>query len=159
MAGPLLFRTSADLVNMIFAAMLVCSVIMIIVEFYGIRVFSKIIDVPREILYPVVLAICVVAAYANNRQMFDVWLLLVFGILGFLMSKFGLPRACFVMGLVLGSNIETNLRRALQLSKGSFAPFFTRPVSCILLIITFAIIVRSVATRVKDSRAAAKEEK
>ncbi len=158
-AGPLLFRTSADLVNMIFAAMLVCSVIMIIVEFYGIRVFSKIIDVPREILYPVVLAICVVAAYANNRQMFDVWLLLVFGILGFLMSKFGLPRACFVMGLVLGNNIETNLRRALQLSKGSFAPFFTRPVSCILLIITFAIIVRSVATRVKDSRAAAKEEK
>lgn len=159
-AGPLLFRTSGDLVNLIFAAMLVCSVIMIIVEFYGIRIFSKIIDVPREILYPTVLTICVVAAYANNKQMFDVYLLLVFGILGFLMSKFGLPRACFVMGLVLGTNIETNLRRALQLSKGSFVPFFTRPVSCILLIITFALIIRTIYTQTKalKEKSTAKKE-
>lgn len=156
-AGPLLFRTSGDLVNLIFAAMLVCSVIMIIVKFYGIRIFSKIIEVPREILYPVVLAICVVASFAENRQMFDVWLLLVFGILGFIMSKFGLPHACIVMGLVLGANVETNLRRALQLSQGSFAPFFTRPVSCILLIITFAIVVRTIWTQVKSAKAAKKE--
>lgn len=151
-AGPLLFKTSGDLVNLIFAAMLVCSVIMLIVEFFGIRVFSKIIDVPREILYPVVLTICVVAAFANNKQIFDVWLLLVFGIIGFLMSKFGLPRACFVMGLVLGTNIETNLRRALQLSKGSFVPFFTRPISCVLLIITFVIVVRTIWVQVKGRK-------
>ena len=142
-AGPLLFKTSADLVNLIFAAMFVSSVIMILVEFYGIRIFSRIIDVPKEILYPVVLTICVVASFAENKTMFDVKLLLFFGIIGFLMSKFHLPRACFVMGLVLGANIETNLRRALQLSRGSFAPFFTRPISCILLIITFVIIVRT----------------
>ena len=107
-----------------------------------------------EILYPVVLTICVVASFAENRQMFDVWLLLVFGILGFIMSKFGLPRACFVMGLVLGANVETNLRRALQLSQGSFTSFFTRPVSCILLIITFAIVVRTIWTQVKSAKAA-----
>ena len=142
-AGPLLFKTSADLVNLIFAAMFVSSVIMILVEFYGIRIFSRIIDVPKEILYPVVLTICVVASFAENKTLFDVKLLLFFGIIGFLMSKFRLPRACFVMGLVLGTNIETNLRRALQLSRGSFAPFFTRPISCILLIITFVIIVRT----------------
>ena len=142
-AGPLLFKTSADLVNLIFAAMFVSSVIMILVEFYGIRIFSRIIDVPKEILYPVVLTICVVASFAENKTLFDVKLLLFFGIIGFLMSKFHLPRACFVMGLVLGTNIETNLRRALQLSRGSFAPFFTRPISCILLIITFVIIVRT----------------
>lgn len=70
-AGPLLFKTSGDLVNLIFAAMILCAVIMLVVEFFGIRIFAKIIEVPREILYPVVLTICVVAAFANNRQMFD----------------------------------------------------------------------------------------
>ena len=154
-AGPLLFKTSADLVNLIFAAMFVSSVIMIIVEFYGIRIFSKIIEVPKEILYPVVLTICIVASFAENKSIFDVKLLLFFGIIGFLMSKFQMPRACFVMGLVLGTNVETNLRRALQLSKGSFAPFFTRPVSCVLLLITAAIIVRTVWVQLKPAKAAA----
>lgn len=68
------------------------------------------------------------------------------------MGKFKLPRACFVLGFVLGSNVETNLRRALQLSRGSFAPFFTRPVSCILLIITFVLIVRAVWKQVRKPK-------
>ena len=152
-AGPLLFTTSGNLVNLIFAAMFACSLIMIVVEFFGIRIFSKIIDVPREILYPVVLAICIVAAYANNRTMFDVWLLFVFGVLGFLMAKFKIPRACFVLGLVLGENIETNLRRAIQLGHGSFEEFFTRPISCVLLIISFVIIARTIYVQVRSSRA------
>lgn len=152
-AGPLLFKTSADLVNLIFAAMILCACIMLIVEFFGIRVFAKIIEVPREMLYPVVLAICVVAAYANNRTMFDVWTLLICGIVGFLMAKFKLPRACFVLGFVLGINIETNLRRALQLSRGSFVPFFTRPISCVLLLLTFVLVIRAVWKQVQKLKA------
>lgn len=151
-AGPLLFKTSGDLVNLIFAAMILCAFIMLIVEFFGIRIFAKIIAVPREILYPVVLAICIVAAYANNRSMFDVWTLLICGIIGFMMAKFKLPRACFVLGFVMGTNIETNLRRALQLSRGSFVPFFTRPISCVLLILTFALIARAVLKQVHKEK-------
>lgn len=152
-AGPLLFKTSGDLVNLIFAAMILCSVIMLFVEFFGIRIFSKIIEVPREMLYPVVLTVCVVAAFANNRMMFDVWTLLACGIIGFLMAKFKLPRACFVLGFVLGTNVETNLRRALQLSRGSFVPFFTRPISCVLLIITFVLVIRAVWKQFKKPEA------
>lgn len=148
-AGPLLFRSNAELVNLIFAAMILCSFIMLFVEFFGIRVFAKIIEVPREMLYPVILAICVVAAFANNRTMFDVWTLLFCGFVGFMMSKFKLPRSCFVLGLVLGTNIETNLRRALQLSRGSFVPFFTRPISCLLLLLTFGLIIGAVWKQVK----------
>ena len=154
-AGPLLFKTSGDLVNLVFAAMILCSIIMLVVEFFGIRIFAKIIEVPREILYPVVLTICVVAAFANNRTMFDVWTLLICGIIGFMMAKFKLPRACFVLGFVLGTNVETNLRRALQLSRGSFVPFFTRPISCVLLLITFALVIRAVWKQFQ--RASAKE--
>lgn len=150
-AGPLLFKTNGDLVYLIFAALIVCSAIMLIIEFYGIRIFVKALDIPREILYPAVLTICVVGAYANNSNMFDVWVLLGFGILGFIMSKTGLPRANFVLGLVLGQLLETNLRRALQLSRGSFMPFITRPISILLLIISLLIIISAIFTQNKKS--------
>lgn len=149
-SGPLLFRTSGALVNLIFAAMIVSSLIMVIIEFWGIPIFSKIIEVPREILYPVVLAVCVVAAFATNRVMFDVWCLLGFGIFGFLLSKFNFPRAGFIMGLVLGKQVETNLRRALQQSRGDFSPFFTHPVSCILLLGAFFLIASTIYQQIRQ---------
>ena len=143
-AGPMLFKTSGELVYLIFAALILCSVIMVIIEFYGIKFIVKALDVPREILYPVVITICIVGAYASNNNMFDVWTLLVFGILGFLMAKVKLPRACFVLGFVLGTLVETNLRRAVQLSRGSITPFFTRPISAVLLAVTLILILRTV---------------
>lgn len=149
-AGPLLFKTSGPLVYTVFAAMIVCAFVMLLVEFFGIPIFAKIIDVPRQILFPVVLVICAVAAFANNRTMFDVWALLLFGIFGVLMAKFDFPRTAFILGLVLGSSLETNLRRALQLSRGSFIPFFTRPVSCVLLVLAFILIGSAVVKQIRD---------
>ncbi|MCI8423146.1 MAG: Tat pathway signal protein [Lawsonibacter sp.] len=148
-AGPLLFKTSGPLVYTVFAAMIVCAFVMLLVEFFGIPIFAKIIDVPRQILFPVVLVVCAVAAFANNRTMFDVWALLLFGIFGVLMAKFDFPRTAFILGLVLGSSLETNLRRALQLSRGSFAPFFTRPVSCVLLVLAFLLIGSAIVKQVR----------
>ena len=152
-AGPLLFKTSGDLVYTVFAAMIVCACVMLVVEFFGIPIFAKIIDVPRQILFPVVLVICAVSAFANNRTMFDVWALLFFGVFGVLMSKFDFPRTSFILGLVLGSSLETNLRRALQLSRGSFLPFITRPVSCILLLVAFTIIISAIVKQVRELKA------
>ena len=149
-AGPLLFKTSGPLVYTVFAAMIVCSIIMLIVEFFGIPVFAKVIDVPRQILFPVVLVICVVAAFSNNKIMFDCWMLLFFGIMGVVLGKFTFPRTPMILGLVLGQNLETNLRRALQLSRGSFAPFFTRPVSCILLCLGLFFIISAIVRQFVD---------
>lgn len=149
-AGPLLFRTSGPLVYTVFAAMIVCAFVMLLVEFFGIPIFSKIIDVPRQILFPVVLVICAVAAFANNRTMFDVWALLFFGVFGVLMAKFDFPRTAFILGLVLGTSLETNMRRALQLSRGSFVPFFTRPVSCVLLLVGFGFIISAVVRNIRE---------
>ena len=149
-AGPLLFRTSGPLVYTVFAAMIVCTLVMLLVEFFGIPIFAKIIDVPRQILFPVVLVICAVAAFANNRTMFDVWALLFFGVFGVVMAKFNFPRTAFILGLVLGTSLETNMRRALQLSRGSFVPFFTRPVSCVLLLVGFAFIISAIVRNIRD---------
>ena len=65
------------------------------------------------------------------------------------MAKFDFPRTAFILGLVLGSSLETNLRRALQLSRGSFAPFFTRPVSCVLLVLAFLLIGSAIVKQVR----------
>ena len=155
-AGPLLFTTSGDLVYTVFAAMIFCAVVMLFVEFFGIPVFAKVIDVPRQILFPVVTVICAVAAFANNRTITDVWILLFFGILGVVMGKFKLPGTALILGLVLGNSLETNMRRALQLSRGSFTPFFTRPVSCVLLLVAFFIIGSAIYKQVRDMLAAKK---
>ena len=149
-AGPLLFKTSGPLVYTVFAAMIVCSVIMLVVEFFGIPIFAKVIDVPRQILFPVVLVICVVAAFSNNKIMFDCWMLLFFGIMGVVVGKFNFPRTPMILGLVLGKNLETNLRRALQLSKGDWSPFFTRPVSCILLVLGLFFILSAIVRQFVD---------
>ena len=125
---------------------------MIVVEFFGIRIFSKIIDVPREILYgragylhcgrlcqqPHYVR-CVAAVCVRRT--------------GFLNGEVQDSTRCFVLGLVLGENIETNLRRAIQLGHGSFEEFFTRPISCVLLIISFVIIARTIYVQVRSSRA------
>ncbi len=143
-AGPLLFRTSGELVYLIFAALIISSIIMVVVEFYGIKYLVKALEIPREILFPVVLTVCVVGAYATNNNMFDVWVLLGFGIFGYLMDRVKMPRACLVLGFVLGTLIETNLRRAVQLSRGSFIPFLQRPITVVLLAVSLFVIFRTV---------------
>lgn len=143
-AGPMLFTTSADLVYTIFVALLICTVLMLIIEFCGLRLFTKALLVPKGMLLPMVLTICMVGAFASGNKMFNVWTMLIFGIIGFSCSKLGVPRAPMVLGFVLGEMVETNFRRAMQLSQGSFVPFFTRPVSCVLLVIALVVLTISI---------------
>ncbi|MBS7527597.1 tripartite tricarboxylate transporter permease [Fusibacter paucivorans] len=140
-AGPLLFKTSADLVYLIFAAMLVCSILMIVIEYYGIAFFLQAMKIPKGMLLPIIVMLSSVGAYASGNNMFNLWTVVIFGIVGFVFGKIGFPVAPFILGAVLGPNIESNLRRALQLSRASFMPFITRPVSLILLLLSLAVII------------------
>ncbi len=134
--GPLLFSRNADLVYTIFAALCVASILMLVYEFYGLRFFVQMLRVPRHILMPIVFTLCVVGAYGLSSRIFDVAAIIVFGLVGYMFSTFKIPAAPFILGFILGPMAEVNLRRGLQLSKGSFMPFLNRPVSLIFLIIT-----------------------
>jgi putative tricarboxylic transport membrane protein len=149
--GPLLFITQGPLVYTIFAALLVSTVMMLFMEFYGLRIFIKLLDVPKHILLPIILVLCVVGAFGLSNRVFDVWSILLFGLLGYAFVKGGLPPAPFIIGFILGPMAETNLRRGMMLSDNNFLAFLQNPIAAVFLSLAVAFIAWHVysAMRVK----------
>lgn len=148
--GPLLFENNGVLVFAIFTALLLSNIFMLISEFGGMRLFVKILAVPKYILLPIVLTLCVIGSYGLNNRMFDVWTMLFFGILGFAMKKFDIPATPLLLGFILGPIIETELRRGLMRSQGSFLPFFTEPISGVILVLTIIVVLLSVLRTIRS---------
>ncbi|WP_434608710.1 tripartite tricarboxylate transporter permease [Pseudomonas sp. D2-30] len=155
--GPLLFISQAPLVYTIFAALILASVMMLVLEFYGLRMFIKLLAVPKHILLPIILVLCVVGAFGLNSRIFDVWAVLLFGLLGYGFVKSGLPIAPFIIGFILGPMAETNLRRGLMLSDGNFSGFLANPISAGFLILAAASISWHLVTVIRQKKSAAIE--
>ena len=150
--GPLLFQNNGPLVYGIFAACLIANVFMLLMEYLGIKVFARVLTVPKHILLPIIMVLCVVGAFGVNNRLFDVWAVLLFGIVAYLLEKGGFPLPPIILGFILGPTIETNLRRGLMQSEGSIAPFFTHPISLAFLIITMIVIVLAVRKELRARR-------
>ena len=147
-AGPLLFVKNGDVVYGIFAACMVCSLFMLIIEFVGIRGFVQLLKIPKHILMPLILVLCCVGAYATNNRIFDVQSIILFGMVGYLFHKFKLPTTPFVLCFLIGSMLETYLRRGIMLYK-SFGAFFTRPIFCVFFFVSIIIVIWSVYKEMK----------
>ena len=134
--GPMIMIEQPDFIYSV-AAMLILATIGIAI--FGLsltRVFVLILKVPRELLMPVVFTLCVIGPYALTQRLFDVWVMLFFGLTGFLLRRMNYPMAPLVLGIILGTLLDKSLRRGLILTNGELAPFFTRPIS-----LTFALII------------------
>lgn len=157
--GPLLFQNQAEVVYGIFAAMLIASVVMLFMEFFGLRVFVKLLSIPKYILLPCVFVLCVVGAYALKNNMSQVIACLVFGALGFTFKKFNVPSTPFILGFILGPLAEVNYRRGMMRTGGNFTPFLTSPISAIFLGIALLVLVmnliKPIRVRKKAEKAAA----
>lgn len=130
--GPLLFDTNPQLVYVCFAGLFFAVLFMVVLEYFGIRVFTKVLQIKEYILLPIIVMLCAVGAFASNNRIFDVVWLIVFGLVGYGMGKFNYPLGPMIIGFILGKNTETNLRRALMASEtGSIGTLFT-PISCVL---------------------------
>ncbi len=110
--GPLMFQDNIDLIYALFAGMIVASAALFVTGSFAIRHFARIADIPRHILMPMVLMFCVFGSFAVQNQMFDVLVMLAFGVLGFLMTRVGMAAAPFLIGFILGPLFEDNLRRS-----------------------------------------------
>ncbi len=158
--GPLLFQNQAEIVYGIFAAMLLCSVIMLFMEFFGLRVFVKLLSIPKYILLPCVFVLCVIGAYALKNNMSQVYACLIFGAIGFAFKKFDVPTTPFILGFILGPLAEVNYRRGMIRTKGDFLPFLTSPISAVFLAIAVLVLVmyalKPVLAKRKAAKAAAK---
>src|SRR5215207_10502321 len=142
--GPNLMLQTPEFFYQIIAMLLIADMSKL---FYGltlVRPLLWILLVPRERLMPVVFVLCVVGAYAITSRVFDIYVMLFFGFLGFILRELKFPMAPLILGLVLGDLLEKNLTRGLVLSGGSIAPFFTRPMSGALAAITIFSILWSI---------------
>ncbi|HZO03346.1 MAG TPA: tripartite tricarboxylate transporter permease [Burkholderiales bacterium] len=142
-SGPLFISQNAPLAYGMFAAYILAHPLVLILLFFGVRWVLRIVIVPKSILFPVVLVLCVVGAYALGNSMAIVYVLLVFGLLGYLMVKFGFPLAPFILGVILGDQIEINLVRSLMTDSDLWL-FVTRPISALLLGAAVASIALSI---------------
>lgn len=150
--GPLLMQNSGDVVYGIFAALLIANVFMILFLFMGMKGFIRLLSIPQHILYPIILALCVVGAFGVNNRLFDVGALLFFGVLGYLMIKFGFPLTPLVLGFILGPLLETNLRRGLMLSQGDFMPFLTSPIAAAFLFVAAVSVILAIYSNHKKKK-------
>jgi putative tricarboxylic transport membrane protein len=141
-SGPLFISQNAALAYGMFAAYILAHPLVLILLFLGVRWVLRIVIVPKSILFPVVLVLCVVGAYALGNNMATVYILFFFGIFGYLMVKFGFALAPFILGVILGDQIEINLVRSLMTDANLWL-FVTRPISALLLAMAAASIVLS----------------
>lgn len=143
--GPMLMVENAAFLFQV-VAMLVLATVAITV--YGLaltRPLLRVMMVPRERLMPIVYVLCVVGSFAITQRMFDVYVMLAFGIGGFLLREMRFPMAPLVMGIILGDLLDVNLRRGLSLSDGDLSPFFTRPISAFICFLIVLSIVLSIS--------------
>lgn len=139
--GPLIMIESPQFVYDVVAMMLFATFGILIFGLIMVRPLIKILQVPREIIMPIVFVLCLIGAYSITQRLFDVWVMLGFGLIGFLLRRYNYPMAPFVLGIVLGDLLDKNLRRGLVLSDGDLSPFFTRPISAVLFALCLATVV------------------
>jgi putative tricarboxylic transport membrane protein len=154
--GPLLMQSAPDLFWGTIASMYMGNGMLLVLNLPLIPLWVKILRVPYYLLYPLILLFCLIGAYSLQNSTGDMIMMLIFGILGFLMKKFGYEGAPLILALVLGQKLETSLRRSLIMSFGDFSIFFSRPISLAFLLIAFALVIIPIITQRK--RLAALEE-
>ena len=138
--GPLFIQQNPATWNQILLALALCNVFMFVVMFFPIKIISNVVKVRSARMYPIILLMCVVGAYATRSGvMFDVWCLLIFGVLGYLMNKIGLPVAPFLIGFILGKDLEKYFIEAVKNNNYNLMVFFERPIALVIwaLIVIF----------------------
>ncbi|MFC1831515.1 tripartite tricarboxylate transporter permease [Thermodesulfobacteriota bacterium] len=140
--GPMIMIESPDFVYKVVAMVFLATCAMFILGLSMVRYVVKILQVPRTKLMPIIFTLCVVGSFAIQSRIFDVRVMVFFGILGFLMNEMEYPVAPMILGLILGTMLDTNFRRALVIAEGEILPFFSRP---ICLVLVFFIVLTLVS--------------
>jgi putative tricarboxylic transport membrane protein len=137
----MLFKNNADVVGSIFVALFIANVMMFIIQSGLMRYFAKIILIPKHILLPIVGIMCVVGTFSVNNRVFDLWVLMLFGFVGYILIKNRFSLGPIVLGYILGPLIETNWRLGLMAARGNYLSFLTRPLSALLLAMAVVSLV------------------
>ena len=135
--GPYLFTEQVDTVYQIFGAMLVANFMFLFMGLYAAKFFARISLIPTTLLWPIVFALCVIGAYSLNSSLLDIWIVMVFGVIGFFARRHGFAVAPIAVGLILGEMVETNLQNSLKMFDGEWWLIFTQPLAVVFLLLAF----------------------
>jgi putative tricarboxylic transport membrane protein len=134
--GPKLFRDHREMMFAIFAGLFIINIIMLFIGLFSSSIYCYVINVPKSILHPIIIMLCFLGVFSVSSRIFDVFVMMIFGIIGYFFITFRFPLAPLLLGLVLGPIIESNLRRSLILSGGSMQFIIERPITLIIMIFT-----------------------
>lgn len=139
--GPLLYSQHPELVGGIMVAYFMANVVMYIMELGLMKAFVRMVNVKLSFLFPAIVACCVLGVYTLNNRMFDVWVMIIFGVVGYLLICLGIDMAPVILGFILGPLIEKYMRMALISANGNWADMFNRPVSVFFVVIEILFVV------------------
>ncbi len=139
--GPFLIAEHPDVFWGLIASMYLGNILLLIINLPLIGVWVQVLKIPQKILTPLILLFCIVGAYSIDNSFFDVGIMMLFGVLGYLMNKFDYEAAPLVLAFILGPILERSLRQSLKLSQGSFLIFFTRPIAGAFLALAILIFL------------------
>lgn len=157
--GPLIFQEAPEIVYGIYVGLLFANVALLAIGFSLIPVFVKAARIRVGLLFPTVFVLSLVGAYSFQQSLFDVGLALLFALIGYLMSKLEIPKTSFLIGFILAPLLEENFRRALQISDGSFATFFSSSLGNALWLLAVVSVVSVIFQRRRSARALVTSDK
>ena len=138
--GPRLFTDHADFVWGLIASLYAANLFAVIINIAFIPAFIWVLKLPFTLLAPIIFVLCIIGGYAPTQDMHDVWLMIAFGIVGYLMRKLDYPLAPAVLAIVLGPLAEPAMRQSLLISGGEFSIFFTRPFSAPIMVAALVLL-------------------
>ncbi len=147
--GPLLFVEQKEFVWGLIASMYLGNIVGLIVVLTCVPMFAAILRIPFSIIAPVILVICAIGAYTVNNNMFDVWMMLVFGVIGYVFNKLQYPLAPLVLAIVLGDKAEEAFRQSMLLSQGSLSIFWANPLVASIMSLGLVMVLWPLASAIK----------
>lgn len=152
--GPTMFVANANIIYALFIGLILSSIFLLLVGNVAIRLFRFIVDVPRSVLMPAILILCVFGVYAVNNNVFDVLVMCAMGWLGYLMLRLDIPAAPFLIAYILGPLLEDNFRQSMLMSGGGLEILARSPITWVFWLLTAITIVALVRSKIKGDGAA-----
>lgn len=150
--GPALFQSNANFVWSVIASMFIGNAILLVMNLPLARMWGKVAAIPPQMLYPAIVIISVLGAYSVSGSVWDIWVMIIFGLLGYMMKKLDIPMAPVVLTFVLGKMIESSLLQSLMYFKGDVMGFFYRPIAGSLLVLAMVLLFLAVIASMKNKR-------
>jgi len=150
--GPMMMTQHPEIFWGVIASMYLGNVILLILNLPLIPLWIQVLRIPDKVLYPLIILFCLVGAFSINNSVFDMGVMVLFGVFGYLLKKFDYEAAPLILGFVLGPMFEVNLRRSLLISQGDFSIFVERPIALAALVICAVMIALPAARRIKNRK-------